>query len=319
MRRTSPLLQRIIAVPVAVLAASVLVACGGGDTVTATEGGLERLDAVTISGDVGSAPKVEWKDRMTAGEAEAETLVTGEGPELAEGDSVLAHMWIGNGFSQQQVHNGYESAAEVLTLDQNLPPYLESLKGATVGSRIAVTVRADEAFGEAGNPTLGVGSRDPMLVIADVASKVLPGPDGAEKPKPEWAPKPVVDAAAKNTVTGLDTAGTPEPGKELQTAVLIEGTGPAVEKGQTIAVRYLGRTRAKAEPFDQNFGAAPTAFAIGEGAVVKGWDQGLVGKKVGSRVVLSVPPALGYGEAGQGEAIPPNSHLYFVVDILGAV
>ena len=73
-------------------------------------------------------------------------------------------------------------------------------------------------------------------------------------------------------------------------------------------------------PFDANFSSGqPTSFTIGTGAVIKGWDQALVGKAVGSRVLLSIPPDLGYGEEGNKDAgITGTDTLYFVIDILAA-
>ena len=140
----------------------------------------------------------------------------------------------------------------------------------------------------------------------------------AVRSAPPGAATPTTAQGDPATVTGLSTDGVAAPGGALRTAALIKGEGPEVESGQTIAVRYLGRTAEKPQPFDENYSTQPTAFTIGEGSVIKGWDEGLVGQTVGSRVVLSVPPRLGYGKKGSGEAIPPGSHLYFVVDILGA-
>ncbi|HYH34821.1 MAG TPA: FKBP-type peptidyl-prolyl cis-trans isomerase, partial [Nocardioides sp.] len=106
---------------------------------------------------------------------------------------------------------------------------------------------------------------------------------------------------------------------ELKSAYLIEGEGPAVEKGQTIVVDYLGQVYGGKKPFDESFSAQPASFQIGVGGVVKGWDQTLVGAPVGSRVVMAIPPKLGYGEQGnEGAGIKGTDTLYFVVDVLAA-
>ncbi|UMG92516.1 FKBP-type peptidyl-prolyl cis-trans isomerase [Nocardioides sp. TF02-7] len=120
--------------------------------------------------------------------------------------------------------------------------------------------------------------------------------------------------------TALDTEGLPEPdpkAKALAKAVLIEGTGPAVEKGDTIVVNYLGQVWGGDKPFDESFSKQPFEVPIGAGAVVKGWDQGLVGVPVGSRVILRIPPVLGYGKQGSGD-IKGTDTMYFVVDVLAA-
>jgi peptidylprolyl isomerase len=99
----------------------------------------------------------------------------------------------------------------------------------------------------------------------------------------------------------------------------VQGDGAVVAQGQTIAVNYLGQVYKGAKPFDESFTGNPASFQIGTGAVIKGWDQALVGKTVGSRVIMAVPPELGYGKQGnEGAGIKGTDTLYFVVDILGA-
>ena len=84
-------------------------------------------------------------------------------------------------------------------------------------------------------------------------------------------------------------------------------------------VDYLGQVYDGDKPFDESYTKDPFSTGIGIGAVVKGWDDGLVGQTVGSRVILAIPPNLGYGEAGNPDAgIAGTDTLYFVVDILGA-
>jgi peptidylprolyl isomerase len=281
----------------------------------------DRLDAVTISGDVGTAPEVKWKSAMDAGKIESETITEGDGDALADKDNVLAQIWIGNGYSKREVFSTYtDKKAEMLTVNDQLPEFLASIKDATVGSRIAVTASAEEAFGEAGNSQLGIGNKDTVLVIVDLVSKVLDAPEGEETAAPDWMPKANF---RDGVIKGFDFAGAPEPTDDLRRVQLIKGTGPRVKKGQTIAVRYLGQAFGEDKPFDENFGdtgqGAPTTFSIGTGAVIKGWDQGLDGVPVGSRVVLSIPAELGYGAEGSPDSgIPKNATLVFMIDILAA-
>ncbi|MEU1279821.1 FKBP-type peptidyl-prolyl cis-trans isomerase [Streptomyces sp. NPDC005805] len=110
--------------------------------------------------------------------------------------------------------------------------------------------------------------------------------------------------------------GEGEPPKELKSEVVSEGDGATTKKGDQIQVNYLGQTWDSDQPFDNSFDRGqPFDLTLGAGQVIKGWDQGLEGKKVGSRVELSIPPDLAYGDQGQGQ-IKPNSTLVFVVDIL---
>jgi peptidylprolyl isomerase len=106
---------------------------------------------------------------------------------------------------------------------------------------------------------------------------------------------------------------------ELEVAVLQRGDGDLVEAGQEIEVHYLGQTWG-GRVFDNSYDRGSTiSFPIGQGAVISGWDDGLVGQQIGSRVLLSIPPHLGYGERGVPQAgIRGGDTLVFVVDIVGA-
>ncbi|WP_152192409.1 FKBP-type peptidyl-prolyl cis-trans isomerase [Georgenia satyanarayanai] len=115
----------------------------------------------------------------------------------------------------------------------------------------------------------------------------------------------------------LSFPGTPAP-DGLQVAVLEAGDGTAVEAGDTIVVNYHGQVW-DGKVFDSSFSRGSTiSFPIGMGMVIGGWDDGLVGKAIGSRVLLSIPPEHGYGSRGVPQAgIGGEDTLVFVVDIVG--
>ena len=104
---------------------------------------------------------------------------------------------------------------------------------------------------------------------------------------------------------------------------LVKGTGPAVAKGQTVVSQYVGAIWRTGKVFDSSWSrGTPFGFTIGAtpSQVITGWDKGLIGQTVGSRVMLVVPPAEGYGKTGSSQAgIKGTDTLVFVVDILGAV
>jgi peptidylprolyl isomerase len=104
----------------------------------------------------------------------------------------------------------------------------------------------------------------------------------------------------------------------LHVKVLEEGTGPLVEAGRTIVVNYFGQVW-NGRVFDTSYDRGETIdFPIGVGAVIRGWDEGLVGQTVGSRVLLSIPPERGYGARGVPQAgIRGGDTLVFVVDVVG--
>lgn len=108
----------------------------------------------------------------------------------------------------------------------------------------------------------------------------------------------------------------------LSQHVLTQGSGTAVAKGDTLIANYVGQTWApksgKPNVFDSSFDRGmPAAFVIGVGSVIPGWDKTLVGQKIGTRLLLAIPPADGYGASGQSSAnISGTDTLVFVVDII---
>jgi peptidylprolyl isomerase len=98
---------------------------------------------------------------------------------------------------------------------------------------------------------------------------------------------------------------------------LVEGKGEAAKAGQKISVNYVGVSYTTGKEFDSSWSRSePFSFTLGQGQVIKGWDQGLVGVKVGSRVQLDIPSDLAYGDNANGGS--PTGPLRFVVDVLSA-
>jgi peptidylprolyl isomerase len=123
----------------------------------------------------------------------------------------------------------------------------------------------------------------------------------------------VVDENGKPT--GLDFSGIEEPALDtpVQRVVIENGTGAAVKASDTVKVNYLGSTYDAKKPFDESFSGQPLTSPLS--GLIQGWTIGLTGVKVGSRVLLQIPPAYGYGPQGSG-AIPGNATLWFVIDVL---
>ena len=172
-----------------------LAACGS-DSSDAEEGGAP-LSSVTIEGKQGEAPEVTFDGRLDGSEEEKDVLIEGDGETVADGDTVEANWWIGNGFTEEEAQNTFEQGTQEVELSEDVLPFLrETMIGSTVGDRIVLLTSAEQAFGELGNPSIGIGNKDSVLAVVDIlgslrdraAEPALDGPQGEDKKPAGWAP-----------------------------------------------------------------------------------------------------------------------------------
>jgi peptidylprolyl isomerase len=313
-------LRRLPILLLPLVLATTLAACGDdsssdGGSDGGSSSSSDALHGITITGDIGAAPEVKWDGELKADKVETTVVAEGDGEELKEGDKVQANLWIGNGFTQEQAYSTYDKGgqAETVTASSGLSPvFKDAILGQKIGSRVAVIASAEDAFGPSGNPDLKIANKDSVLIIVDLMEKYTP-PEPTEVP----ASKMPEIVEKKGEPTALDFTGLPEPkaDDDLQRTVLKEGDGATVSPDSTVTADYLGMVYGAKKPFDESYSKDPAEFSLAQ--VVQGWTYGLSGLKVGSRVLLAIPPSLGYGAQAQGD-IPANSTLYFVVDIRSA-
>jgi peptidylprolyl isomerase len=106
-----------------------------------------------------------------------------------------------------------------------------------------------------------------------------------------------------------------DPPTKLYSRDIVKGKGDAAKSGDSVSVQYVGVSFSSGEEFDTSWGKPdPFEFQLGQGSVIKGWDEGVVGMRPGGRRLLVIPPDLAYGPQGQG-SIGPNETLLFVVDL----
>jgi peptidylprolyl isomerase len=143
-----------------------------------------------------------------------------------------------------------------------------------------------------------------------------------QKPIPE--PKPPSSPKAAPTAGEADLAKKPKVPKgtgsapsTLKAETLIEGSGPAIKNGQQATVQYVGVLFKNGKEFDASWGKGkkPFQFTLGGNQVIPGWDQGVLGMKVGERRRLTIPAALAYGAQGSPPKIGPNEPLIFDIDL----
>jgi peptidylprolyl isomerase len=161
--------------------------------------------------------------------------------------------------------------------------------------------------------SIGVGQEnkaDEALATATSSTPTSTSPTTATVKTPTTGP-----LSKEPTVT---PPSTPAPTK-LVTKELIVGTGPEAKAGDSVTVNYVGVLYKGGKVFDASWKRNETfPFVLGKSQVIPGWEQGIVGMKVGGRRELIIPAELAYGAKGSPPTIPPNSALIFVVDLLAA-
>jgi peptidylprolyl isomerase len=176
--------------------------------------------------------------------------------------------------------------------------------------------------------------RNTQILLAAAAAAVAVAGCGSTKTAPipsgagASAPTPTVTAPTATTAAATGplarkpqvAKGAGAPPKKLVVHDLIVGKGPAAKAGQTLTMQYVGVLFKNGKQFDASWdhGGQPFSFTLGQGSVIPGWDQGLVGMHVGGRRQLVIPAALAYGASGRPPVIPPNSALIFDVDLISA-
>ncbi|MFJ9454817.1 FKBP-type peptidyl-prolyl cis-trans isomerase [Kitasatospora sp. NPDC101447] len=277
----------------------------------------------TLSGGgFGSKATITIPEGQPSGQFVVNTVTEGERQTVNKGDWVTVNYTAKDWTTGKDLPSSYDPNGKPQLYQagsgQLVPALDQSVIGKKVGSRLLVVAPPAAAFGEQGSTQLGVEKNDTVVFVLDIMESLAPDSTltGTMTQPPPTLPQ--VKDNGKAPVTITIPAGQPAP-TDLQQAVLIKGEGKQVKSGQTLVVQYTGVLWSNGQQFDSSWShGGAQAVQIGTGSVIEGWDKGLVGQNVGSRVMLVVPPALGYQDKAQG-AVPANSTLVFVIDILEAV
>jgi peptidylprolyl isomerase len=273
---------------------------------------------VTVGG-TAKAPKVIFDKKPLSVTATTTRVVTpGKGPALTKANAVTFNYVLVNGKNGKQIETSFDKQVAGMDLSSAslLPGLSKGLTGQKIGSRLLVAIPPVDAFGAQGNAQAGFGPTDTILFLIDVvsASTPLKTAQGVAVPPKAGLPTVKIDGAKPAVIT---VPKKPAPTR-LVVQPLIQGAGAVVKAGQIIKVSYTGVLWKNGTKFDASGEGTPFETPIGAGKVITGWDKGLVGKKVGSRLLLVVPPAEGYGAKGNPPKVGPKDTLVFVVDILAA-
>ncbi len=163
-----------------------------------------------------------------------------------------------------------------------------------------------------------------LVVVLGLAACGGDDSDGSSGAASEGRAETTETSPAKAAEALEDTGVKPEipkpagsPPRRLEKVDIVRGKGPAAKPGDGVTVHYVGVSFSTGEQFDASWDAGqPFSFPLGGGAVIEGWDRGVVGMRKGGRRQLTIPPELAYGPEGSPPAIGPNETLVFVIDLL---
>ena len=319
-------MRRAAALAVFPLLAAVAVAgCGSSSSSSsAAAAASDSYKSVTVTGTFNKAPKVTIPKETGSGALYTKTVIQGTGATLTASEGMIgnyvAYDWSGK--TSKLLGSSYTQGAPSIFVGSLLPGLETALVGQKLGSRVLAVIPPKDAFGTSGNSSEGIGANDTLVFVIDIGSTFATGSVPGTQASNGGGALPTVTAPAAGSTAGptIKIPAKVNPPKTLQVKTLIKGNGEVVKKGDDIAVQYNGYIWRTGKSFQDSWTSnAPFTTVIGEGQVIPGWDTGLVGQTVGSRVLLVIPPADGYGTSGNSQAgIEPTDTLVFVVDIISA-
>ncbi|MCW2900277.1 MAG: peptidylprolyl isomerase FKBP-type [Streptosporangiaceae bacterium] len=309
--------RRVVAAVVAVI---VLVGAGVSIFIA-----TRPAPAVKVSGSFGKKPKVDIpKDLAPSPTFQSKTLIKGKGAKVANGDvafiSYDSYVWGGKG-SDKLLESTYSKGKPApLQVSENLLPGLKKgLVNQPVGSRLLLQVPPKDGLGPQGNQQAGIKGTDTLVFVVDVVSTYGKNAmaAGTEKKLDDPNLPQVTPGEVGKPPSDLKMPKANPPGK-LVTKTLIEGSGAPVTNGQVVIAQYKGQLWRDGKVFDASWKNGQLfLFQVGAQGAIKGFSTGMTGQKVGSRIMVVIPPSEGYGKQGNGQ-IKGTDTMVFTIDIVGA-
>ncbi|MEW2266037.1 FKBP-type peptidyl-prolyl cis-trans isomerase [Streptomyces sp. NPDC047853] len=277
------------------------------------------LPAITAGTKFDEKPTVAKGSGDPSKDLAVRTVIAGGGKAVAENDFVIAN-YLGQIWSSAKVFdNSYDRKTPlVIQLAQGsiIEGWRYALAGRKTGSRVQFSVPPTWGYGQQGNEEAGIKGTDTLVFVVDVQDTFNANSSAkGEKVPQDDAALPEVGTNTDGKAPSIEVPKADAP-KKLVAEYVMEGDGPEVGAQDSVLVQYKGVVWDGGKEFDSTYARKQlTSFSLQQ--VVKGWSQGLTGKKVGSRVLIVIPPDLGYGDnPPQGSGIEKDSTLVFSVDIL---
>jgi peptidylprolyl isomerase len=278
------------------------------------------VPAITGGTKFGQKPTVAKGTGTPSADLAVKTVIAGDGPALASGDyfqvNYLGQIWDSAKVFDTSWQSGRGPYTNVLGQQKVIPGWDQGLIGQKVNSRVELAIPPALGYGTSGNSQAGIKGTDTLVFVVDVVGRFNSKSSATGKAVPQ------TDAALPKVGTNTDGKApsiTVPKGKaptKLVSNYVLEGDGAAVKATDTLLLQYKGVLWDGGKEFDASYTAGQlAAFPLAQ--LIKGWQQGLVGKKAGSRVMLVTPGDLAYGATPpSGSNIPANATLVFSLDIL---
>ncbi len=279
--------------------------------------------SVTASGAFGNLPKVSIPKAKAGTALTVKTLIQGGGAAYTKSDALAANfvLYFWNGTTSSQKASTFGQSPTLIP-SATLPGLETALVGKKVGSRVLAVIPPAQGYGSSGDSQLGITGSTTLVFVIDLL-KAYANTASATGTQVSSGGGTLPTVSAKAGSAPTLTFPSSSPPKTLVTKTLIKGSGPKVSTGEYVIAQYVGYIWRTKKVFGSSWSSgSPFGFVIGASPeqVIPGWDKGLVGQTVGSRVMLSIPPSDGYGSAGQSNAgIKGTDTLVFVVDIVDAL
>ncbi|WP_354643406.1 FKBP-type peptidyl-prolyl cis-trans isomerase [Kitasatospora camelliae] len=273
-----------------------------------------------VTGEFGKKATIELPKEAADGTFVVKELTSGSGGKVDKGSWVSVDFSAMNWGTGKEIKGSYETGKpQLFQADSGklIPALDKAVTGHKAGSRLLIVAPPAAAFGEEGNQGMEVGPKDNLVFVVDIKNATAPDAvlSGDMTAPPADMPKVKDNGKKPAEITPVPGAADPT---DLKSHVLIQGKGRKVESGEKVLVQYTGALYKDGKKFDSSLERGQAfSFVTGGGGVIEGWDKGVTGQTVGSRIELVIPAAQAYGDKGQG-TIPPNATLVFVIDILDA-
>lgn len=280
----------------------------------------------TVSGKFGQKALIRVPRAKPSGTFVVRPTYEGKGRKAKKNDVVIVNYTAKSWRDGSPIPGTYKKGAapRIFSVGHGavIPALDKAVPGQREGSRVLVVAPPAAAYGSTGNARLGVSGTDTVIFVVDIMKVVAADAIADGQQKAVTNDLLQVEPGPGPSAIGVPDAAAPG---HLVARTLVEGFGPAAKAGQSIVIQYStavwaeNRGQDRARLLDSSWRAhSPTTVVIGRGNVIKGWDTVLVGTRVGSRLTLIVPPALGYGTQAH-KGVPANSTLICVIDVLAAV